>query len=143
MVATRQYYYHITQKNWPYKKKLKPKSYGSNRSDEEPDDRRICVSSTIEGCLLALGSCLDWRATFIYRTSSKVVAKKPYNVEDAKITGEMWLVRPSSFELYGEINLENLPESLLNTNVGDKDAFDQQRYFKRILLKNKNWIIKF
>jgi len=144
MVATRQYYYHVTQKIWPYKKLLKPKSYGSNRGDDEPTDRRICVAPTIEGCLLALGSCLDcYNRAFVYRTSNKVIAKKPYDVDDAKITGEMWLIRPTSFEQYGEILIGNLPESLLYTSVGDSESFADQRYFKRELLKNRNWFRKF
>jgi len=143
MVATRQYYYHITQKDWRYKKKLKPKSYGSNRGDEEPNDRRICVSPTIEGCLLALGCCLGGsRPAYVYRTSSIVIAKKPYNVDDAKITGEMWLIRPTSFELFGRIIIRNLPRSLLCTSVGYKDTFNDQRNFKRELLKNRDWFQK-
>jgi hypothetical protein len=143
MVSIRQYYYHITQKKWAYKKLLKPKSYGSNRGDDEPVDRRICVSPTIEGCLLALGCCLSYAPAFVYRTSNKVIANKPYDVQDAKITGEMWLIRPASFERYGEIIMENLPNSLLDISVGDYESFADQRHFKRELLKNKNWFRKF
>lgn len=144
MVATKQYYYHITQKNWPPKKLLKPKSYGSNRGDDEPTDCRICVAPTIEGCLLALGCCLDnWRPAFVYRTSNKAIAKKPYDVTDAKITGEMWLIKPTSFEQYGEIIIKNLPGLLLSTTVGGYESLEDQRYFKRQLLKNKNWFIKY
>jgi hypothetical protein len=143
MVTTKQYYYHITQKRWSNKKILKPRSYGANRGHGEPDDLRICVAPTIEGCLLALGSCLEYyKTTYVYRTSNKVIAKKPYEVDDAKITGEMWLIRPTTFDLYGRVILRELPETLLNIQVGDHDAFNDQRYFKRELLKNRDWFIK-
>jgi hypothetical protein len=143
MVYAPRYYYHVTQEEWPNKIKLRPRSFGDNRSDDEPTDSRICVAPTIEGCLVALGLCLsDCSNTYVYRTVRKVLAKKPYNVVDASISGEAWLTKPTTFKLYGEIVHENLPLNFFKLSVGDPDAISLQvqRHFRKALKQRRNWL---
>jgi len=133
----KKYYYHITTKNWPDDITLKPRKYGANRADEEPKISRICVAPTIEGCLIALGSCLPLSSNiYIYRTIRKVKAITPNDVIDSKITGEMWLLRPIKFKYVGVIKKKTLPEQLCWLDVGRKEALNLQKKYKKILKKN-------
>ncbi len=59
---------------------------------------RICVAPTIRGCLLALQGCYYntgqwWR----YILAEDEQAAEPHRVPDARLTGEMWLLKPARF----------------------------------------------
>ena len=143
MATEPRYYYHVTQKRWPNRLQLKPRDWGYHRMDEEPDDARICVSPTIEGCLIALAGCIEGDSIVsVYKTVCKVKAISPVNVIDSKITEEMWLVRPTTFERYGRIAKHHIPRGLLELSVGDSSTLQDQRNFKRKLLKNNSWLIR-
>jgi hypothetical protein len=145
MVDTKKrYYYHVTQENWGKRIKLSPRTWGDNRADEEPEDSRICVSTSIEGCLVALCGCLAGGGiAYVYRTVSQVKAVKPYNVVDSRITGERWLIRATTFEKYGRVIKKQLPKSMLEISVGDSGMLTDQRKFKRKLVNNKNWFLRY
>ncbi len=133
----KKYYYHITTRSWPKNVLLKPRKYGANRADEEPKTARICVAPTIEGCLIALGSCLPLSSDlYIYRTVRKINAIKPIDVIDSEITEEMWLLRPINFKYVGKIKKKTLPEHLYWLDVGRKEALNLQKKYKKILKKN-------
>lgn len=115
------FYYHITQKKWPERVKLIPRSEGEHRLDNEPLIERICVSPTIEGCLVALGSCLLLsRPIYIYRTIKKVSVKNPYRVLDSHVTKEKWIIKPIKFMKIGKIN-KFLPKELYYLSAGGHD----------------------
>lgn len=133
----KKYYYHITTKSWTKNILLKPRKYGPNRAEEEPNISRTCVAPTIEGCLIALGSCLPLCSDiYVYRTVRKVNAIKPTDVIDSKITGEMWLLRPINFKLLAKIKKKSLPEHLYRLDVGRQEALKLQKKYKKILKKN-------
>ncbi len=138
-MATPKYYYHITQKQWPQEVTLKPRNKGWHRALTEPKTYRTCVSASIEGCLVALGSCLLWKSNLpgisIYRTLNKVIAKNTYDVADSAVTKEKWLTRPIKFIKVGFMN-ENLPEKLLKLSTGDLNKVPSQ-YKMLDLLKSK------
>jgi len=123
-MTDREYFYHITQKKWPQKITLYPKIQGQHRSILEPKISRICVSSTIEGCLIALGSCL-WqnKSIFVYRTSVKVKAYNAVDVCDSKITKEKWLKTPIKFVKIGTVN-KLLPREIFYLPAGTGLEFD-------------------
>jgi hypothetical protein len=139
-MAIPKYYYHITQKSWPDKITLRPKKSGCNRASTEPKIYRTCVSSSIEGCLVALGCCLYWQGIDlpgidIYRTVNKVLAVEPYDVLDSCVTKEKWLTRPIRFEKVGFIN-KKLPKQVYNLSTGDLDRVPSQ-YKLLDLLRNR------
>lgn|SRR3990167_10649152 len=135
------YYYHITHKKWPKKIKLLPRTYGEHRCSDEPAISRICVSSTIQGCLIALGWCLEHaKCICIYRTKNKVIASKPRKITDAKITKEMWLVEPTKFIKYGKIITNKIPEGLFSMKVGSKSDLAEQKRMYKLLSRKRDWI---
>jgi hypothetical protein len=135
------FYYHITQQKWPERITLTPKLDGPNRSIDEPETYRTCVSPTIEGCLIALGSCLAMnKKTNIYRTINKVVARNPYAVIDSCITKEKWLTKPIRFMKVGKIN-KLLPEEIYYLSVGGcNDLKFQDNLFKALVEMNRSFV---
>lgn len=68
--------------------------------------RRICVSPTVDQCLMAIvpDSVIGYNDLYIYRTCRRVSSSvHPYGVVDASLTQERWLCRPASFKLVGTI----------------------------------------
>lgn len=90
------YYYHISQEKFG-NLTLVPRNYGRHRAPGEPDIARICVSTSLSGCIVAMP--LYRQTTYAYKTVHKEVAMKPYQICDMEVTGEMWLVNKTEFEL--------------------------------------------
>lgn len=112
------FYYHITQNKWPKRIKLIPRIEGQHRSEDEPLISRTCVAPSIEGCLIALGSCLLLsRPIYIYRTIKKVSVRNPYKVIDSCVTKEKWITKPIKFMKIGKIN-DLLPKEIYYLSVG-------------------------
>lgn len=143
----KQYYYHVTEKDWGKEVLLKPKGHGKNRDMEnEPNTPRICVSSTIEGGLVAI-YIDDLKSVNIYRTKEMVFAESPCEILDSQITGEKWITKPTKFVFVN--NLDNLlksPESdiiwkpfekwtLGLLGDGGEDSEKWQRKHKKIFKK--------
>lgn len=145
-MSKKQYYYHITQKiSWGNEIILFPKSYGKNRSDGEIETPRICVSPTIEGCLVALGDLLNInKPIYIYRTKYKVQSSLAKEINDASITGEKWMLRPTIFICVGKINKKYLPENFFDMSVGCTDGRTRRKQFtmRKKLERNKSWMQK-
>lgn len=95
----------------------------------------------IEGCLVALGSCLALqKTTYIYRTINKVIARNPYNVIDSCITKEKWLIKPIRFMKIGKIN-KLLPKEIYYLSVGGcNDLKFQDNLFKALLEMNRSFV---
>ena len=133
-MANPKFYYHLTQDlTWPDKIILYPRIEGQNRSDDEPLVPRTCVAPTIEGCIIALGSCLAlYYTTYIYRTVNKVLARNPYSVNDSHITKEKWITKPITFKLVGVLN-DFLPEDIYWISTGGySDLKYQKKYMKKL-----------
>jgi len=137
----KQYYYHITEQNWDKEILLYPKENGDNRDEEETKTPRICVAKTIEGCLIAI-YLQDLNTINIYRTKEKVLAQSPIGVCDSKITGEMWITKPTKFVFIN--NLDNKINRKIHyidrCNVGllgdgEEGSKKWQRKYKKIFKK--------
>lgn len=100
----KRFYYHITNKSfWGKKIQLVPRAFGNNRGWDEPRIPRICVSHSIEQCLVAI-PIRNYKRLRIYRTVRRIETRrtgKPQNVLDAHITGERWIFNPCTFKLIG------------------------------------------
>jgi hypothetical protein len=112
------YWYHLSKKLTDKEILLTPKDDSVNRSIEEPDGARICVSPTIEQCITALVyNC--YQTYNIYRTKKRLIAKKPPKgaIFDGRITDEGWIEIPTVFVKIGEINFEKMQEFLDKNDI--------------------------
>ena len=131
----RTHYYHVTQAaDWGKEIRLKPRNFGRNRAPEEPQTARICVGPSVAHCLTALGSSLYISTPIhIYRTKYRVTAVKPNHVEDARITKEMWLLRPIRFVHVGTLDAERVDALNLGFDTGAKEyARSQTHHLQRL-----------
>lgn len=105
-------FYHVSPKNLGDEIILKPRN---PQAPGEPTTPRICVTPTIAGCIMATGSLLQLFAEdtlYVYQTIAPVEAKKPVGVEDASMTGELWILEDTKFKKIDEINIDDLPNKL-------------------------------
>lgn len=102
------YFYHLTEWDWGESVVLHPRFEGSKRDlKHEPATSRICVSSSISGCFVAI-YIHEMERYNIYRTKSKVVGIKPVDVPDYKITNEFWLTASTEFVLCKSIDKDTI-----------------------------------
>ena len=113
--------YHLTEERWGKKVKLYPREDGFNRSSDEPDISRTCVSPDITRCFLALP--YDNCTYFIYRTIKKTRAYYPTKVIDSAVTREKWLLSPFTF-----IRIGIIPGSIINKFPEEKTCRVQYQY---------------
>jgi hypothetical protein len=143
-MVKRHFYYHVTQKKWPKRITLSPRKIGEHRAIDEPEINRICVSPSIEECIIALGSCLKYYSNInIYRTVSKVYAYNSYDIPDSHITQEKWLINPTRFMKIGAVNYL-IPESIFDLSVGNSSGFEKQienlKKLQNMKLKFVTWL---
>jgi len=100
-VPEKQFYYHITDKDFGEVILLKPRHTNDDTPhrppyNEAPDVARICVSPTIAHCLAALPLYIlkDYK---VYRTKRKIQAYFPIDVCDSRFTREKWILIPTTF----------------------------------------------
>lgn len=100
------YWYHLSSTLKHKKELLHPRGNdeGFNRSEDEPNIKRICVSPTIEQCLVAI-PYYNREVLSIYRTQKKVMASRPKNVFDYTITDEGWILIDTDFIRIGTLDL--------------------------------------
>jgi hypothetical protein len=80
---------------------------GFNRSDDEPNVKRICVSPTIEQCLVAIPYS-KWDTFSIYQPIKNVNPKFPTGIFDSEITDERWIVSKTWFKRIGILDLNSI-----------------------------------
>lgn len=103
----RRFYYHITEKRWGKSVTLKPRQHGQKRDHREPPVSRICVCDSVDGCFVSVYFWEMLPSIRLYVTEEPVFAVKPYNVSDSHITGEHWLLEPTTFRFVDEIGLDD------------------------------------
>ena len=80
---------------------------------DEPTDPRICVSSTVEGCLVAVTDAIaDDEFIYIYKAQGSPEVVKPHGVADALVTGEQWLTSPTTFKKIATMPTSAIPRDL-------------------------------
>ena len=105
----KRYWYHVSNTLTRKQHKLIPwnNSQGMNRSDDEPDGKRICVAPSVAHCLTAVPYCLS-EFYVVYRTKEPIKAHKAHGVFDAEITQEGWIKRPTVFVKIGTLDLDDV-----------------------------------
>ena len=101
--------YFVTQKDMGKNVILKPR-VPESASDHEGHVSRICVSSSILGCLSSIGGnlCLGCN-TYIYSCDadeSELIQVS--NINDVDMTGELWILINKEFTLHKIIKLKAL-----------------------------------
>jgi len=122
-------YYHITQQDFGPEVKFTPR-VPFHISVGEPRTPRVCVSSTIEGSLIALRGVLGvWGPTYVYKAEEPFEVVEPEKVYDFKVTGEMWIVEPVVFKKVSTFVLGNIlpPEVLASYTDTDFYPLDNNR----------------
>ncbi len=94
-LATRTFLYHITPRRWRHSVILKPRHCGISG---EPKFARICTCPSPAQCLIAInfrgGGDINY---YIYRTQQPLRGCYTWQVQDAVITAERWLLKPTKF----------------------------------------------
>lgn len=104
---------------------------------EDSTTKRICVSDSISGCLVAI---VDYRK-FVYRTKNRIMAKAAKRVPDKKITGEHWLTSPTEFKLFKKLT-NRIINKLKDGPCGNPDP-ESLKEQKQVKIYNKKILIKF
>ena len=96
------YLYHLSD-NPSLPRVIKPRVPLTHYKNE-PKIKRICVSTSILGCIYARYHNPEYKNTdvYLYRVYTRKLTK-PKNVKDANLTQELWIVKPAKFELLGKI----------------------------------------
>lgn len=127
-------FYHISPVDFGATVEFSPRN-PTHQGFGEPSLPRICVSDTVEGCLVAIGNVLGYNriwVVYVYRTAELVEVVRPgRGVSDAEVTGEMWILETTLFERVGKVDLRTLPQDLVNDlfalQAGSADAIDAQK----------------
>lgn len=148
-------WYHMTNEYFgrevvfePKKPVLRPKG--------EPILPRVCVSDTIGGCLVALGLTiftyrdsyqdpdqempLEANELYAYRTDV-IKAAVPYHVVDYEATGEHWVLQKTTFKLAKTIDVNDIPEDILDAIDGLYPGLESEVRSQKILRDKINeWL---
>jgi len=80
-----------------------------NRMDNEDDEiERICVSQSIDGCLLATYYGLTDIVYVHSCESDKVISPTIKQVPDTPFTGEQWIIEPVKMKLFITIKITQI-----------------------------------
>jgi hypothetical protein len=103
------FWYHISTTLNRKEILLKPRDNdsGFNRSYYEPNTERICVTPSLEQCIVAVPYYYDTIFS-VYKTKYKEIAERPIDIFDSKITQEGWLIKPTIFTKIGKLNIDQI-----------------------------------
>ncbi len=123
LFGRKRYWYHVSTTLREQRITLKPWDgrQAVNRGPLEPSGRRICVAPTIEQCIVAIPYHLGATIS-IYRTVRQRKATEPYDVFDAKVTGEGWLKSPTAFIKIGQLDFNDIEKKMNIEQVIDEVA---------------------
>ncbi len=133
ITKNKKYYYHITSFDWGFRKKLFPRHFP--KKELEPPFKRICVSSIISGCMLAISCVCLGHTTYVYRTEHKVNVIYPWRVYDAWLTKERWLIKPTWFVQCAVIS-ENILSKIKKLKQNSQSLKTDILIIQRVLLEN-------
>ena len=91
-----------------------PDNYMTQNGFEDNTTPRVCFSTSIDGCLIALGQNITNKVFYVYQPvgKHKVVVPTEKQVPDVKITKERWICEPVELTCIGKIKAidENGPK---------------------------------
>ena len=123
LYSHKRYWYHVSTTLNRKLHKLIPwdSDEGFNRASDEPEGKRICVSPTIEQCIVAIPYSYN-SVLYVYRTLNKVRAIKSHGIFDGKVTDEAWIKSPTYFQKIGKIRFDDIEKEL---NIGRDENEDE------------------
>ena len=76
----------------------------NNLSDNEDNTtKRICCSPSLNGCLSSVDN-LDYHdILYVYEAEAEIYQPSEFQVYDAYLTGEMWILETTLFKKIGEL----------------------------------------
>lgn len=113
--------YHVSAKDWGERVVFAPRVPSTGGPRECKVRARICVATTLRGCLLAINGTTDligytwpyWRRAgrkplVVYRFRGASYVPTAAEVPDVALTGERWLLQESTGERIGYIDMNAL-----------------------------------
>ena len=98
-------YYFISKQNHDGKT-LEPLIPKNRMRDEDNKIKRICVSSSIAGCLTAIHILKEGNYVYIHSCESdSVIQPTIKQVPDVQLTGELWIIEPVKMTLISKIKI--------------------------------------
>lgn len=97
--------YHVSPiRNLTYLRPQIPEVVIASREDQTIP--RVCVSNTIDGCLMSVGySKRDTLSVYVIDEPVAIYRPTRAQVRDAKFTGEVWIKRKAKVKKIGEVLL--------------------------------------
>lgn len=105
-----------------------PHNFLTENGYEDDVTKRICVSTSIDKCLIALSYSLQNKEFYVYKINEDKYTKPTVKqVPDVHLTDEHWIEHNIRPELYCKIKVDNAKEYYINSN-GDKIPADKLLY---------------
>lgn len=98
-------YFFISRKNHD-NKILNPRIPKNRLPSEDEKTARICVSTSITGCLAAVQGLKEGNTVYIHTCeSNEIIQPTKDQVPDVYFTGEIWITESVQMELIGKIKI--------------------------------------
>ena len=118
-------YYFVSTKNFDGKI-LSPRIPVNRMNNEDECTKRICVSQSIDGCLVATYYEVGEMVYVHSCESNSVVSPSTIQVEDSPFTGEQWITKPVLVTLF--IKLKITERIKRTASVDSRMAIDTYCY---------------
>ena len=82
-----------------------PDNYFTKNNYEDNTTKRICFSTSINGCLMGLSQNLKNKEFYVHQAIGDyhIIHPTILQVPDSKITKEVWLLKPTKIKVIGKI----------------------------------------
>lgn len=85
-----------------------PDNFLTRNGYEDNTTKRVCLSTSIEGCLKAMSQNLKGKRLYVYSAElsvNDVIVPTIEQVPDCKITGEVWVTKEITLPKYGIVDV--------------------------------------
>ena len=127
-------YFFISRKNHD-NKILNPRIPKNRMPSEDEKTARICVSTSIAGCLAAVHGLKEGNTVYIHTCeSNQVIHPTKDQVPDVFFTGEIWITEPVQMNLIGKIKITKV--DYFDYDL-DKGIFMSNYQYRVVNMKDK------
>lgn len=107
-----------------------PSNYLVNNGYEDKETKRICFSTSIDGCLAALSKNIKGHDLYVHVPDHPCKIYKPTTKEvpDCKITNEVWVKHPISIKCIGKIHVEEAEGPGIKYTYGDNKSTELYKW---------------
>lgn len=117
-------------------KTLEPRIPKNRLREEDATTKRICVSSSIAGCLAAVHGLKEGNTVYIHTCETdKAIYPTIDQVSDVNFTGEIWITEPVEMYLIQKIKITKVSHFEFDPKNGIGMTNYQYRVIKRITEK--------